>query len=152
MCIEKVAWPSGQARVCKTFYGGSNPSTTSHRRKPWRFSYGKQSLDGVVFLYDPFFIFGVRGRAPCGLRHRDGGLVVHGTGMVGLWFTAPCSLLRLPEPRSQIFLQHDRMVVFLVLRRVQQGDRLFGTMRFGEAGDGIVGLQLGQIAIFEIGP
>jgi hypothetical protein len=27
--VDKVAWPSGQARVCKTSYDGSNPSTTS---------------------------------------------------------------------------------------------------------------------------
>jgi hypothetical protein len=56
-----VAWPSGQVRVCKTFYGGSIPPTTSNQLSISSdaievFSYGKQSLDRGVFLYAPYFV------------------------------------------------------------------------------------------------
>ncbi len=43
-------WPRGKAGVCKTLYGGSNPSVTS---ESLLFN-GSQLLRGV-FLYAPFF-------------------------------------------------------------------------------------------------
>jgi hypothetical protein len=35
-----VGWPSGQASVCKTGYGGSNPPPTSTPLKPLGYQWG----------------------------------------------------------------------------------------------------------------
>lgn len=42
-----VMWPSGEARVCKTFHGGSTPSMTSLTF----YSYDKQTETKAVFPY-----------------------------------------------------------------------------------------------------
>jgi hypothetical protein len=48
---EKVMWPSGKARVCKTLYDGSIPSVTSQEALVlWQ-----AIVRGGVFPYPPFF-------------------------------------------------------------------------------------------------
>jgi hypothetical protein len=45
-----VMWPSGEARVCKTFHGGSSPSMTSLTF----YSYDKQT-ETRLYFHTAFF-------------------------------------------------------------------------------------------------